>query len=298
MTMTIDVYDDALEQVVARDRALEKVAGGFGFTEGPVWHPHERWLLFSDIARSAQYRWSETDGLSPFRLPSNQANGNAFDREGRVVSCEHASSALVRHEHDGKLVRVLADRCEGRALNSPNDVVVDRRGRIWFTDPTFGRIREDLGILRDPELDFRAVFRFDPDGRLTVAADDFEQPNGLCFTGDESRLLVNDSWRDHIRVFAVADDGALSGGEVFAEIVGDGEGVPDGMKVDVEDRVFCNGPGGVHVLSREGAPLGRIRTPEKSTNFTFGCDDLGDLFVTASTSVYRIRTRTRGAPAF
>ena len=232
----------------------------------------------------------------PFRIPSNQANGNCFDREGRVVTCEHASAQLVVHDHGGKRVTVLASHFEGRELNSPNDVVCDDAGRLWFTDPSFGRIREDLGILRPQALPFQAVFRLDPDGRLTAVATDFQQPNGLCLSRDGRRLFVNDSWAGTIRVFEIAGDGTLTGGAVWATISGTGEGVPDGMKTDLSGRIFCNGPGGVHVFSPEAVHLGVIATPEKSTNFCFGGPDRRTLFITACTSVYAIDTLTEGAP--
>ena len=297
-----EVRDDAFHEAVAPDATLRTIADGFTFTEGPIWHPSEGWLLFSDIARSQQWRWREAEGLTLFRQPSNQANGNAFDREGRVVTCEHASSKLVRVEHDGKLVRVLAAHYEGKQLNSPNDVVVDGKGRIFFTDPSFGRTREDLGLIREQELPFQGVFRYDTDGTLHLLVDDFEQPNGLCFTRDGSRLLVNDTPRRVIRSFSA--DGE-SGGEVWAEITGEGSDVegsetwnPDGMKTDTEGRIWCNGPGGVHVLSSEGQTLGVIYLPEKSTNFCFGGRGLQTLFVTASTRVYAIDTLATGLPAF
>ena len=296
--MTLEIRDRRLLDLVAEDAALERLATGFGFTEGPIWHPSEHYLIFSDIQESRQYRWSDADGISLFRAPSNQANGNAFDRTGRVVSCEHASSHLVRHEHGGKLVRPIATQYQGKPLNSPNDVVVDRHGRIWFTDPSFGRIRPDLGILRDQELAFQGVFRLDPDGSLTLVADDFEQPNGLCFDPDEDRLFVNDSWGPTIRVFDVTADGLLTGGALWATVTGEGEGVPDGMKVDAAGNLFCNGPGGVHVFTADAVCLGVIRTPEKSTNFTFTGPGLSQLVITASTSVYRIQTRTGGLAAF
>jgi len=273
---------------------LEKVADGFGFTEGPIWHPTENWLVFSDIQRSVQYRWSEAEGLSVFRTPSNQANGNCFDKTGRVISCEHASSHLVIHDHDGKRVRVLAAHFEGKELNSPNDVLCDAQGRIWFTDPSFGRIREDLGILRDQDLGMQAVFRLDPDGGLRAVITDFQQPNGLCFSPDESRLFVNDSWGGHIRVFDIEADGSLSDGAIWAEISGEGEGVPDGMKCSTDGHILCNGPGGVHILDPQGQTLGVILTPEKSTNFCFAGPGSGQLYITASTSVYRIQTRLAG----
>ena len=292
--MNFEVRDQEFHDLVDPAAALEKIAGGFGFTEGPIWHPTENWLVFSDIAESHQYRWSEDDGLSVFRTPSNQSNGNCFDKDGAIITCEHATSHLVRHDHGGKRVRAIATHFEGKELNSPNDVICDAQGRIWFSDPSFGRIREDLGVLREQELGFQAVFRLDPDGRLSAVATDFQQPNGLCLSADETRLFVNDSWGGHIRVFDIADTGALSGGEVWAEITGEGEGVPDGMKCTGDGRILCNGPGGVHVLGPDGRTLGVIRTPEKSTNFCFAGPGSGMLYITASTSVYRIQTRLSG----
>ena len=287
---------EPIEGVIGGDTSLDVVAEGFTFTEGPIWHPFEGWLVFSDIAESVQYRWQPGEGLSVFRRPSNQANGNCFDLSGQIVTCEHASSHLVIHDHGAKRVRVLASHFEGAELNSPNDVICDSLGRLWFSDPSFGRTREDLGLLRDQEQPMQGVFRLDPDGTLACVADDFQQPNGLCMSADERRLFVNDSWGPTIRVFDVAADGSLTGGDVWVEVTGDGEGVPDGMKVDVAGRVFCNGPGGVHVFSPEARLLGVIRTPEKSTNFCFGGPELTTLFITASTRVYAIETLTRGLP--
>lgn len=288
------ITDRAGRCLVRQGALISVLADGFGFTEGPVWDAAGGDLIFSDIAKSQQWRWSDKGGCRVFRMPSNQANGNALDHLGRVISCEHASSQLVRHEHEGKWVRVLASHYMGKALNSPNDVVVDRQGRIWFTDPTFGRIRPQLGVLREPELSFQGVFRIDPDASIHLVADDFNQPNGLCFSPDESLLYVNDSWEMEIRVFEVAGDGTLKAGRRFAQVSGQGEGVPDGMKVDAFGNVFCNGPGGVHVFDSDGTCLGLIAVPEKSANFCFGGTDLQTLFITASTSVYRLRTETRG----
>ncbi|MEL6643253.1 MAG: SMP-30/gluconolactonase/LRE family protein [Pseudomonadota bacterium] len=281
-----------IEGVIAPGAELKQVETGFTFTEGPIWHPTEQWLVFSDIAESIQYRWSEAGGLSVFRRPSNQANGNCFDREGRIITCEHASAHLVIHDNGGKRVRLLASHYEGDELNSPNDVICDSQGRIWFTDPSFGRTREDLGLIRDQELPFQGVFRLDPDGTLALVAEDFKQPNGLCLSNDERRLFVNDSWGPTIRVFDVGADGALSGGEVWATVTGEGEGVPDGMKTDLAGRIFCNGPGGVHVFAPDATHLAVIATPEKSTNFCFGGPDGRTLFITACTSVYAIETLT------
>jgi len=294
--MPFDIRSPAFLDAVPDDATMAEIATGFGFVEGPIWHPHENWLVFSDIQESHQYRWSEAEGQSVFRTPSNQSNGNCFDRQGRVISCEHASSHLVRHDHGGKRVTTIASHYEGDELNSPNDVVCDRQGRLWFTDPSFGRIREDLGILRDQQLGFQGVYRLDPDGSLHLVARDFRQPNGLCFSVDETRLFVNDSWGGHIRVFDVAQDGTLSGGAVWADVTGKGEGVPDGMKCTDDGHILCNGPGGVHLFDADGACLGVILTPRKSTNFCFGGAGLHTLYITASTSVYRIETRMTGLP--
>lgn len=286
----------AIPGALAEGATLRKLAGGFTFTEGPIWHPTEHWLVFSDIAESIQYKWSEAGGLSTFRRPSNQANGNCFDREGRIVSCEHASSHLVIHDHGGKRVTTIASHHGGVELNSPNDVICDSKGRIWFTDPSFGRIREDLGLLRDQQSPVQGVYRLDPNGHLALVCDDFLQPNGLCLSNDEKQLFVNDSWGPTIRLFDIEEDGSLSGGDVWATISGEGEGVPDGMKIDLNDRIFCNGPGGVHVLAPDGTWLGRIATPEKSTNFCFGGPEGMTLFITASTCVYAVDTQTQAKP--
>ncbi len=292
--MAFDIRSKRFTDLVQADAQLEEIASGLGFTEGPIWHPEEHWLVFSDIQESHQYKWSEGRGLRVFRTPSNQANGNCFDKAGAVISCEHASSQLVRHDHGGKRVTPIATHFDGKELNSPNDVICDSDGRIWFTDPSFGRIREDLGILREQELPVQGVFRLDPDGTLHLVADDFQQPNGLCLSADETRLFVNDSWGGHIRVFDVVDDGSLTGGEVWADVIGDGTGVPDGMKCTRDGQILCNGPGGVHLFDTHAHCLGVILTPQKSTNFCFGGAGFSMLYITACTSVYRIPTKMTG----
>lgn len=292
--MSFETRSPAFNDLVSETAVLEEIASGLGFTEGPIWHPQEEWLVFSDIRESHQYKWSDAAGQSVFRTPSNQSNGNCFDKQGCVITCEHASSHLVRHDHGGKRVSAIATHFEGRELNSPNDVICDAQGRIWFTDPSFGRIREDLGILRDPELSFQGVFRLDPDGTLHLVADDFQQPNGLCFSADEKQLFVNDSWGGHIRVFDFAADGTLENGRVWADVTGEGDGVPDGMKTTVDGHILCNGPGGVHLFDADAQCLGVILMPQKSTNFCFGGQGLQTLYITASTSVYRIQTRMTG----
>lgn len=288
-------YPD-LRSLFPDDAQLAPVAGDFVFTEGPIWNPANQYLVFSDIAASRQYRWDAENRLQIFRQPSNQANGNAFDRDGCVISCEHATSQVIRIDHGGKRVTPIATHYGGKALNSPNDIICDSKGRIWFTDPAYGRTRADLGDIRPQELDFQGVYRIDPDGSLHLVVDDFDQPNGLCLSQDETRLFINDSPRGHIRVFDVAADGTLRGGAVWADVTGDGAWVPDGMKTTRSDHILCNGPGGVHVFDKYATCLGVILMPEKSTNFCFGGPALSTLFITASTHVYAIETRMTGLP--
>jgi gluconolactonase len=209
------------------------------------------------------------------------------------VSCEHGTSRVVREERDGTLT-VLASHWQGKELNSPNDIVVKSDGAIYFSDPTFGRIREDVGIPRPLTLDFRGVYRIDPGGALSVVVDDFEQPNGLCFSLDERRLFINDTPRKHIRVFDVQPDGGIANGRVFGKTTGEAPGAPDGMKLDSLGRLYCTGPGGIHVFDHDGRCLGVILTPERPTNMAWGDDDLRTLYITAQTSLYRARLETPG----
>jgi gluconolactonase len=295
--MTVEIRDPRFAEVVGADVALERLATGFDFTEGPIWHPREKHLTFSDMPGDHMRRWTEASGITTFRRPCNRANGNTYDRGGRMLSCEHATSRVTRTEPDGSIT-VLATHYDGRELNSPNDIVVKSDGRIYFTDPTYGRMPY-YGVERPQQLDFQGVYRVDPDGaNLTLLADDFSQPNGLCFSLDEKRLFVNDTERGHIRVFDVGADGGLTGGSVWAEVKGEGAGGPDGMKIDSRGNLYCCGPGGLHVFSPEAQSLGVIRVPEVVANFTWGDEDMKSLFLTASGSLYRVRTRTPGIPLF
>lgn len=294
-TVGVEVVDAEAALPLAHNAVIEQVATGFVFTEGALWHSAQSYLLFSDIIGNQMHRWGADQGTTSFRHPSNMANGNTWDLQGRLLTCEHASSRVVRTEHDGTLT-VLASHFEGRALNSPNDIVVKSDGAIYFTDPIFGR-REPHGVLRAPELDHSSVYRIDPHtGDLDRLSPRLEQPNGLCFSLDESLLYVNDSPRKQIHVFPVLADGTLGPGRLFATLPGEEPGVPDGMKVDTLGNVYCCGPGGIHVLSPEGHRMARIRFPEKSCNMAFGDDDHRTLYVTACTSVYRLRVQVPGRP--
>ena len=294
--MNVEIRDERFREVIGNDVSFETLGTGYAFTEGPIWHPTGKFLIFSDMPGDHMRRWSASRGVETFRKPSNMANGNAYDRTGRIVTCEHATSRVSRTEVDGK-ISVLASHYEGRELNSPNDIVVKRDGGIYFTDPIYGRI-EYYGVAREPQLDFRGVYRIDTDGTLRLLADDFGQPNGLCFSLDESILFVNDTERMHVRAFDVDNDGRVSHSRVWAELVGDGPGGPDGLKVDSNGNLYCCGPGGIHVFATDGTCLGVIRTPEVSANFNWGEDGLTTLFITASTSLYRIQVKTPGLPSY
>ncbi len=292
----IDIRDPRMTRIVAADAALDQVATGFDFTEGPIWHGGAGHLIFSDMPGDHMRRWSAASGIETFRRPSNKANGNAYDRQGRIVTCEHATSRVTRAEPGGA-IETLASHWRGKELNSPNDVIVGPDGAIWFTDPTYGRM-EYYGVPRATELDFQGVYRIAPDGELHLVADDFGQPNGLCLSLDRRALFVNDTERGHIRRFDIRDDGSLAGGDVWAAPTGDGVGAPDGMKLDRAGNLFCTGPGGVHVFAPDATPLGVIRMPEGTANFTWGDADLRTLYLTASTSLYRIRTESAGVNLF
>ena len=294
--MSFEVRDARFYDVVGEDAPMEQLGTGFAFTEGPVWHPVEGHLVFSDMPGDHMRRWTAEGGVTTFRRPSNKANGNAYDPQGRLVTCEHATSRVTRTEPSGDIT-VLATHWAGRELNSPNDIIVKRDGAIYFTDPNYGR-REYFGVPREQELDFQGVYRIAPDGTLSLLADDFAQPNGLCFDGPEARLFVNDTERAHIRMFDVEEGGGVAGGEVWAETTGDADGVPDGMKADSADNIYSTGPGGIHVFAPDAACLGVILVPEGVANFTFGDNDLQSLFITASTSLYRTRVRIPGRAAF
>jgi len=292
MNSNVEVRDPAFRAVVGDDVTIEKIATGFMFTEGPLWHRADKYLLFSDIPGDHMRKW---DGktVTTFRKPCAQSNGLTWDRQGRLIVCEHASSTVTRTEADGRST-IIASHHHGKELNSPNDVVVKSDGGIYFTDPTYGR-KPVFGNPRELQLDFRGVYRAEPEGgRLTLLTGDFGQPNGLCFSRDERRLFVNDTDRQHIRVFDVTPNGTLTNGQIWAETKGDGEGAPDGMKIDSTGNIYCCGPGGIHLFSPQAICLGVIRIPEYTANFCFGDDDLRSLYVTAYTSIYRLRVKTQG----
>jgi gluconolactonase len=276
---------------------FERLGEGFLFTEGPVWHPRGQFLLFSDMPGDHLRRWSAKDGVTTFRKPCHMSNGLAYDRQGRLVTCEHATSRVTLTEADGQIVPV-ATHYAGKQLNSPNDIVCRSDGGLYFSDPPYGRAKF-YGVERAQELSFQGVYRVGSDPKSPdLLADDFERPNGLCFSLDESRLFVNDTARQHIRVFDVTPAGTLTGGRLWAETRGDKPGAPDGMKLDAAGNLYCCGPGGIHVFDADANLLEVLETPEYTANFAWGDDDYRSLFITASTSLYRVRRTVPGLPAF
>ncbi|MEL6751269.1 MAG: SMP-30/gluconolactonase/LRE family protein [Pseudomonadota bacterium] len=302
MSTIFEVRDPEFHAVIPKSANLETLVTGLKFGEGPIWHPFENELIFSDIIASVQYRWSEANGGSIFRRPSNMANGNAFDHHGNVLSCEHATSRVVRHDYSGKAVDTIASHFDGKTLNSPNDICCDADGRVYFTDPDFGRTRKDVGRPREVELSHRGVYCLDTslaNSPLRLGNSTFQQPNGLCLSPNDGALYVNDSADPCIRVFDVSGD-EWTGGEVWSRVEGEAgprpKWVPDGLKISNDGYVFCNGPGGVYVYAPDARCLGAILFPQKSTNFCFAGPTREELIVTTSTTVYRIATNTSGPP--
>jgi gluconolactonase len=280
--------NDALSKILETTEA-ERLATGFVFTEGPLWHP-DGFFYFVDIRASKLYR--VTPGQTPelVRDDTGGGNGTTFDLEGRLVVCEGDRRRVMRTSADGR-VEVLVDRYEGKRLNRPNDVVCKSDGSLYFTDPG---LRVPLA---ERELPYAGVYRIARDGTTTLVAD-FEYPNGLAFSPDERRLYVaNTRFTQYIHLLELDAAGAVVRRRIFADMSSDEtEGVPDGMKVDVEGRVYCTGPGGTWVFAPDGTRLGIIRTPEVPANVAFGGPDLRTLFLTARTSVYAMRVRVPGQP--
>jgi gluconolactonase len=299
--VAVDVRSEKLTQLVDPDVEIEQLGTGFTFTEGPIWHPRGQYLLFSDMPGDVRRRWSDAGGVEEVMRPSFKCNGLTFDAGLNLIVCEHVTSMLIRERTDG-VREILAYHWQGKYLNSPNDVCVRSDGSIYFTDPWYGRF-PGFGIERARELGWQGVFRVPPGGgqdelELVVAEDEFDMPNGLCFSPDESLLYVNDTTHAHIKVFDVAADGSLSNGRFFAEGIGDGDlakgGLVDGMKSDEHGNIWVTGPSGIWVFSPDGEHLGVVEIPESVGNLAFGGPDWNWLFVPASSSVYRVKTRVAG----
>jgi gluconolactonase len=272
-------------ELFAEGAALEKVAGGFGFTEGPVWD--ERGFLFVSDEQQNKISRVYPDGRTETVLSIRDPDGAALDRRHRLIACLSTLRKVIAVASDGSYT-TLADSFEGKKLNSPNDVVLGPDGALYFTDPTI-----DLPKNETQEIP-TAVYRMAEDGSLRLLTKDLEQPNGLAFSPDGKRLYVDDSKRREIRVYDVGSDGSLSNGRLFGTEESPSRGVPDGMRVDMKGNLFVTGPLGVWVWGPDGVHLGTIVMPEQPANLAWGDSDYGSLYFTAKTSVYRLKTRTRG----
>ncbi len=295
----LEIIDKRFKGYVLFNAPLEQLGDGFRWLEGPVWFGDRQCLLFSDIPNDRIMRWSEAGGFEVFRQPAGFPNGQTRDRQGRLITCSHYNRCVTRTELDGT-VTVLADRFDGKRLNSPNDVVVKSDGSIWFTDPPYGIHTDYEGGKQKSEVPPR-VYRFDPgDGTLSIVADDFDGPNGLCFSPDESRLYISDTGTqpsdepvEHIRVFDVDGDGkTIRGGDHFYKSIPSNA---DGFRCDEDGNVWTSAGDGVHCVDPSGALLGKIKVPSQVGNITFGGRNRSRLFICASHTLYAIYTNQRGA---
>jgi gluconolactonase len=296
------VSSAALDELIDPDARLTLLASGYEFTEGPVWNVDEQALYFSDIPGDARWRWTEERGAELVAKPTFKGNGMAYDLDGSLLCCEQVSSCLVRLRQDGSR-ELVAFHYGGEYLNSPNDVVVRSDGSIYFTDPDYGRWNDWIGSERPArELGYRGLFRVPPGGgepELVVREDEFDQPNGLCFSPDETVLYVNDSSSRNVKAFEVAADGSLGPARLLHEGIGTGvpkEGNVDGMECDEPGNVWVTGPGGVWVLSPDGEHLGVVPTPEVCGSLAWGGPDLRTLYLTTYTTLHSIPTRVASAP--
>jgi len=262
------------------------------WAEGPVWVADGNYLLWSDIPNDRILRWIPGVGVSTFRSPAGNTNGHTRDREGRLVSCSHGNRRLERTEADGTIT-TLTNSYNGKPLNSPNDVVVKSDGTIWFTDPAYGIESDYEGHKSKQEQPVCYVFRFDPkDGSLVVVADDFDRPNGLAFSPDESILYIADSAKPHhIRAFDVRSDNTLANSRVYVEI---NPGVPDGFRCDTDGNIWTTAGDGVHIYSPAGVMIARIRTPRTPANVTFGGPKRNWLFIAATDALHLLHTNANG----
>lgn len=289
--MAFDVRDETeFRNVVAPAGALKQLAADMRFLEGPVWNPADGgFLVFSDIPSDELKKWTESTGVTVFRKPSNNANGNTLDLRGRLVSCEHGARRVSRTQRNGNVV-ALVEAFEGKKLNSPNDAVVKSDGTIWFTDPDYGLAG------RPKEQPGNYVFQFDPRAKTIKAlVKDFDKPNGICFSPDERKLYVADSGQPkHIRVFDVRADGSVENGRVFCKI---DKGGPDGIRCDADGRIWSSAGDGVQIFAPDGRLIGKILAPESPANLCFGGADGKTLFITARKSLYSIPVLVTAAKA-
>lgn len=298
-----EVLDPRFARLFNGTAHVEKLWTGCRWAEGPAYFAAGRYVVWSDIPNDRMLRYDETDGsVSVFRQPAGNSNGNTTDREGRLVSCEHGNRRVSRTEHDGTVV-TIADRWQGKRLNSPNDVVVKSDGSIWFTDPSYGIDTDYEGNKSESEVGACHVYRVDPaTGEVDAVITDMVRPNGLAFSLDETLLYVVDTGRTHgpenpahMRVFDVGERGAVSGGKVFAECT---NGLFDGFRLDSEGRIWTSAADGVHCYHPDGTLIGKVHVPEVVANVVFGGPKCNVLYICGTTSLYAVRLMVNGAKVF
>lgn len=291
-----EVVDPKFGSYVLGNAPVKQLATGFDWAEGPVWMGDANCLLFSDIPNNRIMRWSPETGISIYREPSNYSNGHTRDHQGRLISCEHGARRVTRTEHDGS-ISIIADSFDGKRLNSPNDVVVKSDGTIWFTDPHYGIMTNYEGYQSEQELPCQ-VYRVEPDtGKITAIVTDMNCPNGLAFSIDETKLYVVDTGRmftddkQHIKIYDIASDGSASNGSIFHKV---DAGISDGIRLDSEGNVWSSAGDGVHCINPSGRLLGKILVPEVVSNICLGGRGKHVLYITATTSLYKVSLNVRG----
>jgi gluconolactonase len=297
------ILDERFGRCVNMSATVDHLYKGCRWAEGPAYLPLARSLVWSDIPNDRILRWDETTGqVGVYRHPAGYTNGHTVDRQGRLLSCEHGGRRVSRTEHDGSIT-TIADRYDGKRLNSPNDVVVRSDGSIWFTDPAYGIDTDYEGHRAESEIGACHVYRVDPTtGEVKIVADDFVRPNGIAFSPDEKLLYIVDTGGSHkkghpfhMRVFKVSDKGKLSGGKEFAVCTA---GAFDGMRLDEDGRIWTSAGDGVHCYDPDGTLLGKVLIPEGVANVEFGGIKRNRLFITATSSLYSIMLMVNGAKRF
>lgn len=295
----IDVFDARLHDIILPDSSLEKLCTGATWSEGPVWIDEKSQLLWSDIPNNRMLSWTEADGISEWRSPSNFTNGHYRDLNGDIIHCSHGGRCIYRTNASGE-TQVVVDQYQGKKLNSPNDVIVKSDGTIWFSDPPYGILSDAEGYKAESELGDNYVFRYDPKtADLSIITDLVEEPNGLAFSPDERLLYVSDTsaalkeegGNHHIIVFDVVDGQRVDNGRVFAVV---NPGLPDGFRIDRKGWVYTSSLDSIQIIHPDGTLLGKIYVPEKIGNCTFGGPSKNQLYIAASTSIYRVTLNTQG----
>jgi gluconolactonase len=294
-----EILDPRFRRLFNGSARVEKLFTGCRWAEGPAWFAAGRYLVWSDIPNNRMLRYDETDGsVSVFRQPCGNSNGNTVDRQARLVTCEHSGRRVSRTEHDGSIT-TIADRWQGKRLNSPNDVVVKSDGSVWFTDPSYGIDTDYEGDKAESEIGACYVYRVDPQsGAVDAVITDMVRPNGIAFSPDESKLYVVDTGRTHgdenpahMRVFDVGEGGKLSGGEVFADCTA---GLFDGFRLDIEGRIWTSAADGIHCYHPDGTLIGKVKVPEVVANCAWGGNKNNVLYICGTTSLYAVRLMVNG----